>query len=67
MDRLRAARAAGCIVLGDPGYYSRFGFRPAPELVPPGEPSEFFMALLFGGELPDDAFGFHAAFTSAAE
>ncbi len=67
MSRLRVAGAAGCIVLGDPGYYGRFGFQPAPALVPPGEPPEFFMVLPFTGNLPAAAFGFHAAFTSAAE
>jgi putative acetyltransferase len=67
ISRLRVAGAAGCIVLGDIGYYGRFGFRPAPGLAPPGEPAEFFMALPFGGELPAAAFGFHPAFASAAE
>ncbi|WP_309775504.1 hypothetical protein [Caballeronia grimmiae] len=27
LARLRASGAAGCVVLGDPAYYARFGFR----------------------------------------
>jgi hypothetical protein len=30
---LRARGAAGCVVLGDPAYYSRFGFAPEASLV----------------------------------
>ncbi len=62
LRRLRATGAAGCIVEGDPGYYRRFGFRPAPALAPAGAPAEFFMALPFDGKLPADAFGYHPAF-----
>jgi putative acetyltransferase len=62
LARLRAGKAAGCVVLGEPGYYRRFGFAPDPSLVLPGLPAEYFMALRLG---PDPAHGivtYHPAF-----
>ena len=44
--------AAGCVLLGDPAYYRRFGFGARPGLVLPGVPSEYFQAILFRGSCP---------------
>lgn len=49
LDNLRDLGAAGCVVLGDPGYYARFGFAVVPTLVLPGVPAAYFQALVFGG------------------
>lgn len=57
--------ALGCILTGDPAYYSRFGFEPAPQSAPPGEPAEFFMVKLIAGQLPADPIHFHEAFSGA--
>ena len=57
--------ALGCILTGDPAYYSRFGFEPAPQNAPPGEPAEFFMVKLLAGRLPADPIRFHEAFGGA--
>lgn len=54
--------AKGCVVLGDPGYYSRFGFRPAAGLSFEGVPPEYFMAVSFDGPLPQGAVRYHTAF-----
>lgn len=35
LSELRAMRAAGCVVLGEPSYYARFGFTAEPALVLP--------------------------------
>ncbi len=59
---LQGQGAAGCVVLGDPGYYHRFGFRPHPGLVLPGVPQEYFQALSFGGEVPGGIVRYHGAF-----
>lgn len=48
LDALRECGAAGCIVLGEPAYYGRFGFKATPELVLPGVPAEYFQAVAFG-------------------
>ncbi len=59
---LRERGAAGCIVLGDPAYYGRFGFAPAPQACPPGLPATHFMVASFGGEAVQGTFAFHPAF-----
>jgi putative acetyltransferase len=54
--------AAGCMLVGDPGYYRRFGFRNQPQLVYPGVPPEVFMVLPFTDTLPQGTVTFHEAF-----
>lgn len=44
---LQEREANGCVVLGDPAYYARFGFRPDPLLTLPGAPAGAFQALRF--------------------
>ena len=58
--------AKGCILTGDPTYYRRFGFTVSSGNAPPGEPAEFFMVKLLGGELPSGPIRFHEAFSGAA-
>ena len=62
LERLRALEAAGCVVLGDPAYYRRFGFRGEPGLELPGVPPAYFLALAFANSLPTGAVTYHAAF-----
>lgn len=45
LDRLRALGAQGCVVLGDPAYYTRFGFAGGDRLRFAGAPPEYFMWL----------------------
>jgi putative acetyltransferase len=59
---LREKGAAGCVVLGEPAYYGRFGFLPDPALVFPGVPPEYFQALSFGSSRPRGVVSYHAAF-----
>ncbi|WP_306224060.1 GNAT family N-acetyltransferase [Bosea beijingensis] len=65
LRRLRAMGAAGCVLLGDPAYYGRFGFANDPALVLEGVPPEYFMRLGFGAELPAGTVRYHAAFDGA--
>ena len=65
LERLRGT-AAGCVVLGDPGYYGRFGFRAVPGLVYPGPPPEYFMALAWAGPAPVGVVSFSPAFEAVA-
>lgn len=60
LDRLPALGAAGCVVLGDPAYYTRFGFRHHPALRYPQAPAEYFMAL--GDAVPAATVAYHPAF-----
>jgi predicted N-acetyltransferase YhbS len=59
---LRAQGAAGCVLVGDPHFYTRFGFRAEPSLTYRGVPAEVFLALAFGSAVPLAEVTFHAAF-----
>ncbi|MDQ2064856.1 N-acetyltransferase [Xinfangfangia sp. CPCC 101601] len=54
--------AAGCVVLGDPAYYSRFGFAVVPGITFPNVPAEYFMAQPLQGSLPRGEVTYHKAF-----
>lgn len=62
LDALRLQEAAGCVLLGDPGYYRRFGFMPDPDLILPGVPPEYFQALALGPTRPRGIVTYHPAF-----
>lgn len=63
LDRLRFNGAAGCVVLGDPGYYMRFGFERSDDLRYEGAPTEYFMSLTFGRHArPSGQVDYHPAF-----
>ncbi len=59
---LDQSAAAGCVVLGDPGYYARFGFVPDPGLTYAGAPPAYFVALPLAGPVPRGAVAYHPAF-----
>lgn len=59
---LREHGASGCVVLGEPEYYGRFGFRADPDLVLSGVPAEYFQALSFGSSRPRGTVTYHEAF-----
>jgi putative acetyltransferase len=50
LERLRRIDAAGCVVLGNPAYYGRFGFASDPTLSYPGPPPEYFQRLVLEGD-----------------
>lgn len=62
LHALRAQGAAGCVVLGDPGYYRRFGFEHDPDLRYAEAPAEYFMSMPFGAGKPTGQVAYHAAF-----
>ncbi|WP_438748580.1 GNAT family N-acetyltransferase [Pararhizobium sp. O133] len=66
LDRLREIGAAGCVLLGDPGYYERFGFRHHEALRFPGPPPEYFLALALHGSMASGIVQYHKAFYGAA-
>lgn len=66
LDALREQGAAGCVVLGNPDYYGRFGFRAEPRLVLHDVPPEYFQALAFVGPVPDASVRYHDAFNANA-
>lgn len=64
IDLLRDRDAAGCVLVGNPDYYSRFGFQRFPDLAPENEPAEYFQILPLREKVPDVVVGFHPLFHS---
>lgn len=48
LERMKARGAHGLVLLGDPEYYVRFGFRADPDIVLPGAPPEYFQVRMLG-------------------
>jgi putative acetyltransferase len=66
LARLKAAGANGCMLVGDPDYYKRFGFKNFPELIYEGIPQQYFVVLPFGKTVPHGTVTFHQAFHATA-
>ncbi len=62
LERLRALGSKGCVVVGDPNYYPRFGFTNTDAMFETGVPLEVFMAIRFAGEMPKGEVKFDEAF-----
>jgi predicted N-acetyltransferase YhbS len=67
IDWMRQQGASGCILVGSPAYYSRFGFTIGAEHCPYGQPAQFFQVLSLAGEVPGGRFAFHPLFGGHAE
>ncbi len=52
----------GIILLGDPAYYTRFGFTHDPALAYPGPPPEYFQRPMLAGEPPSGIVRYGPAF-----
>jgi len=62
LSLLKARGGKGCVLVGEPAYYQRFGFRNLSSLTLEGVPPEVFLALPFGDQIPQGAVVFHSAF-----
>jgi putative acetyltransferase len=62
LQHLRKTLARGCVVLGDPGFYGRFGFVNIPGLVLPGVPVDHFLAFAIDSSTPQGEVVYHPAF-----
>lgn len=62
LARLRARGAKGCVLVGDPAYYSRFGFRSDGRLGYADLPSRYVQWLSFGDEPEAGGLTFSPAF-----
>lgn len=58
--------AAGCVLVGEPAFYGRFGFRAEPGLILPGVAPQYFLALPLGRSAPHGIVSFHEAFKAQA-
>jgi putative acetyltransferase len=52
LEELRGLGASGCVVLGDPSYYGRFGFKVESALVLRGVSPEYFQAIVLRDTSP---------------
>lgn len=62
VDALRRIGANGCVLVGDPAFYERFGFRHGTELSVGGVPAEYFLYLPLQGAVPHGVVTHHPAF-----
>jgi len=65
LGRLQAMGAGGCVLLGDPAYYGRFGFESDPDLCHAGAPPGAFQRLTLNGSRPKGEVSFHPAFDAS--
>jgi putative acetyltransferase len=63
---LRSLGAQGCVLVGDPAYYFRFGFAHHPTLVLDGVPPKYFLCLSMTNSVPHATVAHHAAFSVSA-
>lgn len=64
MQELKKINAKGCLVLGEPDYHQRVGFKPIEALSLLGVPPEYFQALVLEGSLPRGRVTYHASFSA---
>jgi putative acetyltransferase len=64
LSSLKSLGARGCVLVGDPGYYERFGFRSLPDLAIDGVPQENVLTLPFEGSKTSGTVVFHEGFTA---
>jgi putative acetyltransferase len=62
LRRIETLGAAGCVVLGDPEYYGRFGFRSDPGLRYGLDASPYLQRLVLTGAAPSGEVQYHPAF-----
>ena len=62
LERLRAMGAAGCVLLGDPAYYGRFGFAADPNRRLDGVPPEYFLHVAFSPVYGAGTVSYHPGF-----
>jgi putative acetyltransferase len=62
IKRLKSQGADGIVVLGEPEYYRRFGFRHKYGLTLADVPADYFQALAFSSEIPEGEVLYHPAF-----
>lgn len=62
LDRARRMGAPGCVLVGDPAFYGRFGFAAQDGLTHDAVPDPFVQAISFGPPVPKGRIRFHPAF-----
>ncbi len=63
LKTIRTMGAQGCVLVGDPAFYRRFGFQHNPTLSMEGVPPEVLLCLPMGGQIPEGNVTHHPAFS----
>jgi putative acetyltransferase len=63
MKAIRDLGAQGCVLVGEPAFYNRFGFRHDPALQMEGVPPEVLLCLPMCDEMPEGIVEHHSAFS----
>jgi predicted N-acetyltransferase YhbS len=66
IERLRDAGAQGCVLVGEPAFYGRFGFVHNPSLFLAGVSPAYFLSLPFGSNSANGEITYHGAFSVEA-
>lgn len=64
LEELKQRGARGCVLVGNPAFYNRFGFASCPDLSMEGVPREFVLALPLGGIAASGRISLHDAFNA---
>jgi predicted N-acetyltransferase YhbS len=64
LEAVRGLGAQGCVLVGDPAYYSRFGFRHDPALSMAGVPPQYLLCLPMATQIPQGDVAHHSAFSA---
>ena len=62
LEALRSRGAGGCVLVGDPAFYTRFGFKQYPGVTWEGVPEENVLCIVMSGEMPAGEVVHHPAF-----
>lgn len=65
LTRLRERGARGCVLIGDPAYYARFGFENRAGLTYCGLPQDYVLRLVITPPAPVGEIHYHPAFETA--
>lgn len=66
LEALKDLDALGCVLLGDPNYYGKFGFKADARLILEGVPAEYFQILPFTNHIPSGTVTYDDAFNATA-
>lgn len=67
LAQLKSLGAQGCILVGPPEYYNRFGFKSFPDLNMKGIPQQYVLALPFAETMASGVITHHHAFSAKGE
>jgi len=67
LARLKALGAQGCVLVGEPAYYNRFGFKSFPNLSMEGVSQQYVLALPFAERMASGVITHHRAFSVKKE